>query len=747
MRTFLRPTAVMSLAVFVAMSLASLVLLELTTDKTYLYVSVPLVALLMLISGVSRHFRIHSGLVHLWQLLALLGVVLGLAMSLNAEGGNPLTQLQHTLLDGILHVQTNQAPMPANDGATLLLVLLVGAVAIIADMLVLTLETPAWVAAPMLTLYLIPALSMRHPVHWWSFLLLGAAYLVVLAADTTTDLASWTRNLTDDDAERDTTAAGIWSMATLIGAPVLALALLAGNVLPTFGDLDLTSKRPKGVGPIQMQDPTIELHRNLAQQSDDVVLTYTTDNPQGQYLRLASLTDMQRDSWKLTAVQLQDGDLTPPPGLTGGEATERTKVKVRDFGSQYLPSPYAPQSFAAEGQWAFDPVSLMILSTSANNTDATRGLDYEVTSFTSSPDPTAFSNAKVGTPPDASLTTKVPDDVPQEITQLTAQVVRDAGTPVLKAAAIQAYLRDPRRFTYSTEAPSGDGFDVLKNFLTTDRKGYCIHFASSMALMARISGIPARVSVGFLPGTQKGQTWEVRGKEMHAWPELYFEDYGWVRFEPTAGVADAPAWTVVQSNNTDPSQSGGPSQSASPSSSASPSASAQQTEDPKSSETQTQVDVVDGDGGTKAFPWRQVLTVAGTIAGVTLLVLLPMLLRGVVRRRRFGLQGPAADQAEALWSELRDTVRDLGGRWPEGSPRQKAASLSGDMAEPSHHALSRIAEVMERARYSRGIQALPEDFVADVKHVRADLRVREPWGRKLVASLWPRSLFLNLFGK
>ena len=81
--------------------------------------------------------------------------------------------------------------------------------------------------------------------------------------------------------------------------------------------------------------------------------------------------------------------------------------------------------------------------------------------------------------------------------------------------------------------------------------------------MARSLGLPARVAVGFTPGTRDaGGRWHVTGKEAHAWPEVYLNGYGWVAFEPTPGrglpgaedytevrpaqAADAPATTVVQ---------------------------------------------------------------------------------------------------------------------------------------------------------------------------------------------------------
>ena len=54
-------------------------------------------------------------------------------------------------------------------------------------------------------------------------------------------------------------------------------------------------------------------------------------------------------------------------------------------------------------------------------------------------------------------------------------------------------------------------------------------------MMARVVGIPSRVSVGFLPGKQVGEAWRVSIRDMHAWPELYFASYGWVRFRTNSG--------------------------------------------------------------------------------------------------------------------------------------------------------------------------------------------------------------------
>ena len=77
----------------------------------------------------------------------------------------------------------------------------------------------------------------------------------------------------------------------------------------------------------------------------------------------------------------------------------------------------------------------------------------------------------------------------------------------------------------------------LASFLAeSGRVGYCEQFAASMAIMARIIGIPARVAVGFLEGDASGPNeYEFSAHDLHAWPELFFPGAGWVRFEPTPG--------------------------------------------------------------------------------------------------------------------------------------------------------------------------------------------------------------------
>ena len=126
-------------------------------------------------------------------------------------------------------------------------------------------------------------------------------------------------------------------------------------------------------------------------------------------------------------------------------------------------------------------------------------MSYTVESVDITPDLRDLNKAVAGTPADAAVTAAVPPDLPDSLVQLANRITAKADTAAEKAAAIQAYLRSSQ-FTYSTEPLPGSGYEAMQNFLLRDHKGYCEQFASAMAMMARVVGIPSRVSVGFLPG-------------------------------------------------------------------------------------------------------------------------------------------------------------------------------------------------------------------------------------------------------
>ncbi|MCL2470595.1 MAG: transglutaminaseTgpA domain-containing protein [Propionibacteriaceae bacterium] len=122
-----------------------------------------------------------------------------------------------------------------------------------------------------------------------------------------------------------------------------------------------------------------------------------------------------------------------------------------------------------------------------------------------------------------------------QISQLTRSVIGSATTEDEILLAIQSYLRGPG-FSYTLTPRWVSTGDPVWDFLT-NKQGYCVHFATAMAVMAASVGIQTRVSVGYLPGQLGADgTRTVTGAQAHMWPEAFFAGIGWVRYEPTPAV-------------------------------------------------------------------------------------------------------------------------------------------------------------------------------------------------------------------
>lgn len=153
-------------------------------------------------------------------------------------------------------------------------------------------------------------------------------------------------------------------------------------------------------------------------------------------------------------------------------------------------------------------------------------------------------------PPDP-IYLSLPEDFPSAVTALTTEVVGAELRTVAGAAAdialeslgpqhpfvVARTLQDWFRteFDYSLQIPAGHSGTAIENFLNR-RSGYCEQFAATFVAMARSLGVPSRVAVGFTPGILRAPgVYVVQGRHAHAWPEVWFDDLGWVPFEPTPG--------------------------------------------------------------------------------------------------------------------------------------------------------------------------------------------------------------------
>ena len=149
---------------------------------------------------------------------------------------------------------------------------------------------------------------------------------------------------------------------------------------------------------------------------------------------------------------------------------------------------------------------------------------------------------------------------------LAVRVAGDAATPYAAVNRIESFLRTNYAYDeqppYPTSLPDDWPADMprgrppLADFLFGSKRGYCQHFAGSMAVMLRSLGIPARVAVGYTGGSYDAtsKSWKVLDRDAHAWVEVWFPGYGWLPFDPTPGRS-APNPSSVSSPDYAPSRS------------------------------------------------------------------------------------------------------------------------------------------------------------------------------------------------
>lgn len=132
----------------------------------------------------------------------------------------------------------------------------------------------------------------------------------------------------------------------------------------------------------------------------------------------------------------------------------------------------------------------------------------------------------------------LPDSVETGVYALAGQITQDAQTDFDRAAALCAYLRSAYPYTLAQNVPPA-GRDFVSWFLLEERQGYCTSFATAMAVMARMVGLPARYIEGYAAVPDSDSVARVTQQQAHAWVEIYFAGFGWLPFDPTPGTNDA----------------------------------------------------------------------------------------------------------------------------------------------------------------------------------------------------------------
>jgi transglutaminase-like putative cysteine protease len=725
----------------------------------------PLFVVAVVVAGtgaVGRWWRVPRGLLVLAQVLLVAMIVCAFVSGSPVPIGEAWDRLQTAFQDAAQSANRFAPPVPADEPPVHPLLIAGGAgCLLLVDILACTLRRVPLAGLPLLTIYSVPVSMTGEGPHWLLYTITAIGFLAMIFLSESEQIARWGPILAEDHghSEPKPLSVSAWPRtgARAIGGVATALSVVVPILIPTFS-VHLFNFGPGtgGDDDISIENPMVDLRRDLVRGADIPLITLHTDDPDPSYVRIAVLNRFNDNEWssgdrEVPSSQTADGTM---PGLVGVSATlTRHKYDyqleaTRDFRSTWLPTTQLVSRVEAPGDWRYD-LSTMDFLASNDDLDTSQlnwsmqavKVDYDVNQLAQAPPVGALVSRDF---------TELPTGLDPIVKQLATQVTAEEPTRYQKAVALQNWFR--QEFTYSTDVNLGNGSDDLVRFLSEGdggRTGYCEQFAAAMAVMARELGIPARVAVGFLTPEQTGNdTWVYSSHDLHAWPELFFSGSGWVRFEPTpptraSGVPGYTLQPVTIGDTTDtPSASG----SAGDDLPARESNEAQPQDTPQGQKT----DQSDGGG----FPWVWVVAALVLVVVMALVALGPRTLR---RRRRDlrGLLGP-----EEAWDELRDTALDLRLPWPRyrspwqtreavvqlfGAPRDEFTPerprRGPDTNPDAVFALDRIVHALERLRYARDDGRERGTWRAEMQTCVEALYGGAPKRARRSADWWPRSVF------
>ena len=621
------------------------------------------------------------------------------------------------------------APTESTEGFVAAAVIGTWAAAFLAHAAAFRLQATFEAIIPSLTLFIFSSAlgPDRHRVRYTIAYLAGLlVFVLVSTATRRAETTSWF-------AGRRGGGAGtiVQGGVRLAAVGVVAAALVGPSLPGADGDPLVQWRNRKGNGGPRNRvtvSPLVDIKARLVDQGDIEFFTVKTTDNIPRYWRLTALEEFDGSIWKSSnSYKSADGRLERGERNNAPEQELRQEFSIRELSSIWLPAAVRPVQLHLQSGARYDKESGSLISSTAN----ANSLNYIVESRI--PVYSQADLAKVpGTVPGRieERYLGLPEGFPEVVTRQAEVVTASAPTPYRKALALQSYFRSPQ-FTYDTEVELGHDQEAIVEFLETKR-GYCQQFAGTYAAMARSIGLPARVAVGFVPGVLEDDgLYHVRGKDAHAWPEVYLSGFGWVPFEPTPDdtrglpggdtYAGIPAYQVV----TDDPGSAVPSTT--------PTTAAPAANNPSN----RNIEDLNVGGGTSTAPggprpwWRNPMLILVLLAGLgaSALAAVPVVRTLRRRRRRAAAVTPRA-RVLVAWEEAEEILAVAAGlpRRPAETPLEYATRVAaaapvdrGLMSELAHHT---AAAGFSAAEVDDGIADRTEAAVADVRRTLLDRATR-----------------------
>ena len=608
--------------------------------------------------------------------------------------------------------QTVSSPAEVTAPFLLLIAIVMWIVAFLSDWAAFRLRAPAEALLPGAAVFIFGAFFAAEQSRViTSVAVVGAALLFVLfhRLGESSHAGAWLGAGAAQKGQAAMLRVGLGILAiTLVGGVSLA-QLLPGYDQPAIID---PSEWDDPEEPRVVLSPLVDIQSRLINQPD--VEVFTVESDVKDYWRITSLDVFDGRIWKSRG-SFEDaaGELdTELPDGTSFEAVTQT-FSINRLGEIWLPAAYEP----AEVLSSPDDVSLeyepesgtLIVNRETENSD---GLIYSLLSAVPTRNLDSISNASSSIPDDIkSRYLDLPDDFSERVQTQAEDIVEAAGaeTPYEKALALQNYFRDPTLFTYSLDVTKGHSSSRIEDFLFVVRAGYCEQFAGTYAAMARSIGLPARVAVGFTPGELDPtiDAYRVTGKNAHAWPEVWMEDIGWLRFEPTPGRG-APRDEVYTGQ---PENQEGQSPESSPTTTIAPVDPGAVAPDPGRSEETTTTVAPTSDrgesgviGGEQGLSPRVVLSWIGGLFAVVALGLFPLGYAALrARRQRQAVAHDPCRRIGLAWTESKSALELLG---ITTRVSETPAELVERVAASDPHAASTLTELaseVTNVTYAEGV--------------------------------------------
>jgi transglutaminase-like putative cysteine protease len=323
--------------------------------------------------------------------------------------------------------------------------------------------------------------------------------------------------------------------ALATGTVVVIVALAVGARWPLAtarSPVDLRARLTPPVDVGQVANP-LDLLPRLQAEPGTTMFSARVDgtwlaNPTGW--RLVSLDTYDGTGWTSTARATRAGTvLTVPSGEDAARLgpASRQQVRVADLPGPWVPTTGVPTS-VTPADLAYDPATSMLVAGGD-----LRGRSFTLTDRIPAPTRAQLDSASITVSNANALLTRVPGCTPAALTQLAQQSTTGLSRPDQQAVALEQALASRGGFALDPAATPGSSCGRLRQFVAA-RQGTVEQFATAFVLMARSLGLPARMVVGFTPGSVDDTTGTatVHGSDATAWPEVGFARIGWVRFDP-----------------------------------------------------------------------------------------------------------------------------------------------------------------------------------------------------------------------